>query len=297
MYKFENHFVDERFELVALIFRLAGNIEYNDVKTKYQRKLNLQFGNMKNHSAVMYAQNLRFGFDAVFHMAIHLEKVDNTFSLIENIDALIKVIGNITRWTRENTAEFVVHLNQFYVDSKFSKFFLKNTKFYRRRSNHFQKCALKYINFDWLANHGLNHTHLKFIISPSSKNHAYGGYTIEKDHKICYACVPCLFGMANFFIIETVVHELMHSVANPIAENLYMKNDVFRKLCDDSVDKENLAVYAMGLTMAYEYMTRAYSIWYFAETGKRKLTGQFNAEIHRGFPYIEQVYKLLTKQV
>jgi len=53
VHKLENHLVDERYELVALIFRLAGNIEYNEVKTKYQRKLNLQFENMKDHPAVI----------------------------------------------------------------------------------------------------------------------------------------------------------------------------------------------------------------------------------------------------
>jgi len=296
VYKLENHLVDERYELVALIFRLTGNIEYNEVKTKYQRKLNLQFENMKDHPAVIYARKLNFGFDAVFFMAIHLEKVSNTFSLIEDIDFLVKVIADLIRWTRENASEFLVHLNRFYVDSGFAEFFLKHTKFYRRRSNHFKKYALKYVKFDWLELHGLNRAHMKFIISPSNKRPAYGGYAIERGNKTSYACVPSLLCFANYFIVGAVVHELMHSIANPIAEVLYTENEEFRKWCDDSVNKEKLAVYAMGLTMAYEYVTRAYSIWYFAETGKLKLKSQFYIEVYNGFPYIEQVYELLTAQ-
>jgi len=51
---------------------------------------------------------------------------------------------------------------------------------------------------------------------------------MEKGNKTVYSCVPSLFGFVNFSIIETVIHELMHSIANPIAEVLYAENEEFR---------------------------------------------------------------------
>ncbi|MCL2046989.1 MAG: DUF4932 domain-containing protein [Oscillospiraceae bacterium] len=56
-----NGFVDERFELISLVFRLAGRSEYNETSTDYQRRIDSIFNEYRQHPVVTYTiQNLHF---------------------------------------------------------------------------------------------------------------------------------------------------------------------------------------------------------------------------------------------
>ncbi len=75
--------VDERSELTALIFRLAGRQEYGDLMTDYQNELAETFVPFKDHPAVTFAAGLPLGYDAVFNFAAHMEKSGDGFKLQE----------------------------------------------------------------------------------------------------------------------------------------------------------------------------------------------------------------------
>src|ERR1019366_10082645 len=67
--------VDPRVELMSLIFRLAGNREYNMAKVKsYAEDADKQFEKFRNHAVVKLAQELRrtrgVSYDAVMSMAV-----------------------------------------------------------------------------------------------------------------------------------------------------------------------------------------------------------------------------------
>ena len=53
--------VDPRVELMSLIFRLAGNNEYNQPlsKSPYSKEVDDHFGKFRDHKAVKFAQQLR----------------------------------------------------------------------------------------------------------------------------------------------------------------------------------------------------------------------------------------------
>src|SRR5262245_16521587 len=68
--------VDPRVELMSIIFRLAGNSEYNQgVLKSYLDDIDAHFGPHKDHAAIKFATKLRqtrgVSFDAVMGMAIH----------------------------------------------------------------------------------------------------------------------------------------------------------------------------------------------------------------------------------
>ena len=288
-------FVDERFELVSLVFRLAGKEEYNESSTAYQRQIDSTFSDFKHHPIVVYtAQNLHFGYDAVFNMAIHLEKEGSEFAFINNTDSLFREMGGTTIWTLVNTTEFLELLNDFYQDTDFSSYFNENAEYYEELSERFNNDIYDSINFEWFRQHGRNPDNFQAIISPSSSLNGYGGWvygTISEDI-IAYAALPGLTDYIGY--TSFVIHEFAHSIGNLVAEELYLENEEFRRWSDDSVDIFHLPYYSSGMIMACEYVTRAYTILYMVEISNAYLSRLLHAEIAAGFPYIQQVYALIT---
>ena len=206
-------FVDERFELISLVFRLAGKEEFGDKITSYQNQLVSAFGEYEEHPVVVYTkQNLNFGYDAVFRMAIHLEKQENYFSLINNTDFLFDDMGLATRWTKENSAEFIKLLNDFYVYSNFSEFFRSNTKYFLEMSERFTNDIYNQINFNWFRQHGINPKNMKVILSPSSSRNGFGGriYGAAPEETIVYAALPEL-NIFSYFM-SFIIHEFAHTI-------------------------------------------------------------------------------------
>ena len=122
--------VDERFELLSLVFRLAGREEYNDNFTEYQQKLVSEFDGFKEHKAVKYAAKLPLGYDAVFRYSVHIYKRGESYVLIDDIESLV----DDGRWTKKSAAEFLSLLNEFYSDSNFAAFYQSNLEFYKAES-------------------------------------------------------------------------------------------------------------------------------------------------------------------
>ena len=73
--------VDARVELLSLLFRLAGNPEYNQGKVEsYLADAEKQFGTCRNQPVVAFARELRqrrgVSYDACMSLAVHLSPVD-----------------------------------------------------------------------------------------------------------------------------------------------------------------------------------------------------------------------------
>ena len=74
--------VDPRVELLSLIFRLAGNREYNMARVEsYAEDAEKQFGKFRGQGVVKLAQELRgahgVSYDAVMSMAVHLTDAEH----------------------------------------------------------------------------------------------------------------------------------------------------------------------------------------------------------------------------
>ena len=85
----KNNMIDERFELVSLIFKLAGHrAEYNDNNTEYQKELLNTFAAFKEHPSVIAIKNYQCSYDRAFKFALHIDKKEEEFVFIDNIDSL-----------------------------------------------------------------------------------------------------------------------------------------------------------------------------------------------------------------
>ncbi len=87
-------YVDERAELMGIIFHLADSEEYNDCKVKsYNDAIASHFDDLRDHEAVIMAKEFEkggIGYDAVIQYAIHLEisngEVSFNKKLVNNLD-------------------------------------------------------------------------------------------------------------------------------------------------------------------------------------------------------------------
>ena len=129
--------VDNRIELLSIVFRLAGNFEYNDdVYRSYVSDIHKHFDKYKDHPLIAFATELRdkngVGFDAVMFMAVYLSQPPS-------LDPLLPFSSKIPegRWGQENAGKFAALLKQFYADSKCSEFFKEHEGLYKTAGERF----------------------------------------------------------------------------------------------------------------------------------------------------------------
>ena len=272
-------YTDERIELVSLVFKLAGNREeYSEATTTYQKELLETFSPLKSHDLITYSRSLNVAYNAIFNMALFIEKQNGEWILHE--DYLTRVEDR--RWSLSMALEFVKQLNDFYKVSSFETFYNNHLSFYQELSAQFEKDWLRDINMDWFSKY-ISTSHLAAYFSPSNNRNNYS-CTIEKDDGP-YVYVLC---QGNGWAL---IHEFCHSFANKIAEDWYNNNQEFRKMSDESVNLRINPQYGNGSTMAREYITRAYTILYWVEHGKKY--NLFDEDLAQGFPYIERVFKMI----
>jgi hypothetical protein len=284
--------VDERYELISLVFRLRGwsgqsYDGYTDTETDYQRELNETFSGYKGHPAVKFSRSLQFGYDAVFSFAVHMEKTENKFIMADNIDFLVAD----GRWTRENAAEFIGLLNDFYIDVKFADFYTAHIPYYTEHINRFLE--KNKINRDWFKKYGLNPKQIMAVISPSSSKCGYAAKAASKDGEIFCGAIPGSLSYDSG--LQFLVHEFSHNFANSIAEKWYAeeKKEDFKQWCDNF--QHGVHPYGnSAVTVAREYLTRAYTILYLIENTGANLLHLLLAEKADRFSHIEDVYAMIT---
>jgi hypothetical protein len=293
--------VDERYELVSLVFRLAERAAYSNASSKYEKEINKRFSGYKQHPVVTFAlANPDIDYDAVFNMAVHLKKIDAQFILVDDIKMLFWDKEILPRWTKENVNEFVPLLNNFYLESGFGDFFNEQRGFHIKQSEGFERDFLKQFNYKWFEAHGINPTNLRVVLSPASGGNCYGATVCgaSPHANIVYAALPYFRSFPKSVAIRmgirAMVHEYCHSFANPIATSWYAENDQFRKWCNDSVNTELMPSYATGIAMAYEYVTRSYEVLYMTENAKINVKKELARHKTQGFLFIEDVYAIIT---
>jgi len=266
-------FVDERFELLSLVFRLAGRVEYGEVNTPYQNSLKDNFESFKNHPAVLEAMTLPLGYDAVFRFSQHLH---DDFTIFD-----YESLCDDGRWTKQRADSFSNVLKGFYYDTNFKSFFNNNTTLYREASSNFEKNIWDNIDFDWFSKY-VDPSKLQARYSLSSSMHNYA--TTFSDGTVIALCQGG--GSA-------IIHEFCHSFGNPLAYQWYRDRNDFKGFCDDRSNPNQQPQYNTGLVMAGEYITRSYTILYQYDQGHR--AGLFDYDKHfNGFPYIVEVFKMLV---
>lgn len=220
--------MDPRVELMSLIFHLAGNPEYNQVKVpSYQKAVQDYFGKFKNHPVVRFARKLRrtrgVSFDAVVNMAIH---VTDPYTLQEKVPFVPRPHDLDNRWRINEAREFLYLARDFVQQTRFKLFVDKYKKLYDTTVSRLQEIVQKgYL--DWFDNFCGQRPHASFTVVPGLLNngHSYGVRVKLSDGNEELYCILGVwmrdndgFPFFNSSILPTVVHEFCHSYVNPLVD-------------------------------------------------------------------------------
>ena len=295
---FENtHLMDERLELVALVFRLAGKTFYTSELTNYQQSLVEHFYQFKDHPAVTFSSI--FPDDEIATgISMYLIRKGDTFLL----NTCIAESRNLSSSSIFKYETFVDFLNCFYKESNFQEFFYNQYEYFVSHSEHFINEVYRHVNHDWFIDYGVHPQNMNVILSPSMNPELIGGFSFHftnqsTNEKTVYAIVPTHLSYLKAHHLPILIHEYVHPFADEIAYEWFWSNCKFR---DWSVETFNnmtdLALLRSPLIIAKEYLTQAYTILYLVENTNMSLSRLLY--INRfllGLTYIQEVFTMITQ--
>lgn len=292
--------MDERVELVSLVFRLAGAREYNDQNYKeYIERINNHFSSYKNHELIQFSQKLinenYVGYDRVMRMAVKLDKNFN-FKKDISLEGLYKDYGG-----KENAEKFVCLLKQFYKDSNAKKFFKNNKDIYTEVEAKFAP-MYKMIDQNWYSSFFGKQPKEKFIVLLGVGNGGgnYGSqlnyYNGKREvYSILGAGYSNLSDFKAEYYLSTLIHEFAHSFID------IPDKKIFRESAEkiQSLVGEQMAQQAYGdkdIIIA-EGFVRAAVIKYMKDHNMeyKTVADEIAEQKQRGFFWVEDLVKEMGK--
>ena len=292
--------IDPRTELLSVIFRLAGNPEYNMARVKsYTDDVENQFGKFRNESVVKLAQELRqtrgVSYDAVMSMAVHLTDTTNVQLRVplqpwpEGLDR---------RWTARDVNHFIKAAQQFVEDTSFQKFIEQHAQLYQTTSDRMQSLMKKEAHLEWFDVFFGKRPEASFTMDIDLLNGGgnYGSHFRAPDgHEELY-CVLGVWqvdsqGLPEFgrYTMPVVIHEFCHSYCNPLINRhlaeLRSSGDV---LFAHESERMRSQAYGDGSTLLRESLVRTCVIRYVRQyQGEAAARRAIEAEEQNGFLWMQ----------
>jgi hypothetical protein len=298
--------VDPRVELLSLIFRLAGNPEYNMAKVKsYAEDADKQFGKFRDHAVVNLARELcsthGVSYDAVMSMAIHLTDAEH-LKLKLPLEPWPE--GLDKRWTAPDVSNFLASAQQFVKDSSFQEFIEQHRPLYQTTVARMQTLMDKEAHLEWFDAYFGQRPQASFTVALGLLNGggSYGPHFRAADGREELYCVLGVWqtdkqGLPEFTRdkLPIVVHEFCHSYANPLIERhlaeLQASGDA---LFEQVAERMRSQAYGNGQTTLKESLVRACVIRYVRQyEGEEAARRAIQAEIRNGFLWMPEMSDLL----
>jgi len=298
--------VDKRVELLSVIFRLAGNPEYNMKFAKnYISDINLYFEKYKGHPVIGFAKELNkekgIGFSKVMFLAVDLEYKNNRFSLIKQSENSL-----VNMWDMEDALKFVDLANDFYKTSKFEVFFNNHKSMYTEATKRFDEAVADFDQqwyFDYYGDHDAEY---KMVIGIANGGANYGPHVKPVGHKkLIYAIMgswsfnaqgKALFPKEEY--LPYLVHEFNHSFINHILEedgNEAALQTAGEILLNDQREAMRLEAYEDWQGVINESLVRASVVRYMIDHKDKDeaVQEEISKQVKKGFLWTKELVALL----
>lgn len=298
--------VDERVELLSIVFRLAGNGEYHmDLLPAYSAEIDRYFVPYKDHPCVQMAHTLAekddgVGFDAVMSMAISLSPPPELKPLVTFTPAIPD-----KRWSEVDAEKFLRLLRDFYRDSKFAAFYAAHQAMYQTAEERFTT-TLKAVDFGWYQRFYGKGRDLTYhlILGMNNGGANYGPRLLHPDGRVeLFSIIGCWThdetGNATYppdqGYLATIIHEFNHSFVNPAVDDHWKDFSGAEQVYTTVADQMERGAYGDAKAMVYESLVRAAVIIYFRESGEdgRKNLKRIREEQRYGFFWMDQLVEKL----
>ncbi len=287
--------VDQRVELLSIVFRLADSEEYSSRRfPKYAESIEQHFGQHKDHAIIPYIQdtlrNIRgVGYDAVMQMAISLS---DTYPFSPIIDFATDMPD--ARWNGTSGARFLTLLNEFYIDADCQAFFDSNRELYSTASSRFMK-VYEELDLKWYETFYGEAPKDEFRIINGLGNGGgnYGPRISVNGKEIVYAVMGTWSvdsaGMPQYAVDDyfpTLLHEFNHSFVNHIVEKYHADLAPSGEALFEPVREQmNQQAYDSWQTMFAESVVRAGVVKYLKDHkyADNLIHEEMNNQIERSF--------------
>jgi len=309
--------VDERFELVSIVFRLAGAEEYvnNQVKN-YAADIDAYFAPYKNHPLIRYVKEIRerdeVAFNAVSGITFQLEIKSNHIGLNPQTDKQA-FLQSEPRWKEETMNQFIKLLDKFYRETKFKTFYNRHQDLYAATEKRFDE-MLQTIHEEWFQSFfgepfGNPAIYVSLCNGPSN----YGFNTDRKDgssdYGIIIGCSSVDEESIPYFIlsydkdnkpvystemIRVIIHEFSHHFSNPMVIKYEQEMIAAAEKMFPYVS-ERLAKYAYGYanSILIEGLNSLFVNIYFRENNVPNAYNISNDE-DRGFVWMRRAIRFMN---
>ncbi|MBP7051517.1 MAG: DUF4932 domain-containing protein [Phycisphaerae bacterium] len=298
--------VDPRVELMSVIFRLAGNPEYNQGKVQsYVRDVDSHFGPFRDHPVVRLARKLRetqgVSFDAVMCMAVH---VTDAVTLQERIPFSPQPRSLDSRWTPETAREFLDLARRFVAETKFNEFLEQHEPLYAIGVRRMQELLDQHAHLEWFDSFfgPRKDTEFRLVLGMLNGGGSYGvHYRNLNGQEEMYSIVGVwstnLLGQPRFppDVVPTIIHEFTHSYTNPLvdrfAAELQGPGEVIERYVRDEMRRQ---AYSGWKTLMYESLNRACGLRYVLATeGPAAMQKAIEYEKSRSFFWVGELAEVL----
>ncbi|MFT3788237.1 MAG: DUF4932 domain-containing protein [Tepidisphaeraceae bacterium] len=299
--------VDPRVELLSIVFRLAGNPEYNmpNSASAYATDVEKHFAAYRNHPAVQRARQLRqkrgVSFDAVMSFAVHLEP-----SLLPKLRLPLEPwpAQLDTRWTTPDAKTFVDLLNKFAVDSKFQEFVDAHADHYAKCAERLSTIVERHPIVPWFDRYFGQRPSAKYTVIVGLLE---GGGNYGVSCKLADGAeeITPVIGIYKWDaqglpaigdeVYDTLIHEFCHTYTNALVDkHADALRPAAKKLYEPNKDRLKNQAYGDPTAMLYESMVRACVVRALADTqGERAANMQARREACSGFPWTIDLVELL----
>ena len=303
--------VDGRVELMSILFRLAGNPEYNQLRARspYSSRVDAHFTKFRDHEAVRSARALRrtrgVSYDAVMSLAVHLRDAG---TLAERVPFDTPPERLDKRWRTDEARAFLVAARSFAKQSDFAGFLDREKQFHARAANRLQEKIDERDYLAWFdlyfgagngARRGANTTVLIGLLNGG------GNYGVGVRYPDGREEITPVLGIYQFDeqglplpgndFVPLLVHEVCHSYVNPLVDRHAQRLQAAGAAIYPTVaDRMRRQAYTTWKIMLYESLVRASVVRFMlAHDGRQAATRQAADDARRGFSWTADLARLL----
>lgn len=298
--------IDQRVELLSIIFRLAGNPEYNMKLAKnYISDIHSYFDKYKNDPIIAYAKELadkkNIGFSKVMFLAVNLEFANDRFSFIKESESSLT-----GKWDKEDAVKFIDLLNNFYHVSKFEIFFKNHKKLYSEATAQFDQSVAEFDQQWYLDYYGDQEVEYKVIIGLGNGGANYGpSVKPVGKKKLVYAIMGSWTfdenGKALFpkdVYLPYLIHEFNHSFVDHLLEDKNIEKQL-KQSGEILLDREKKNMKSEGYedwhSLINESIIRASVVRYMIDhkNKEEEIQKEIQTQIAKGFTWTKSLVQLL----
>jgi len=300
--------VDPSVELVSLLFRLAGNPEYNKGRVQsYTADVDKQFKAFGDHRAVQLARRLHntrgIGFDACMNLAVLLTDPYKPAIKIP-LQPWPEFLDR--RWTADSARNFAAAAGQFVKDTSYREFVERHRTLYETTELRLRELMEKEAHLEWFQDYFGERPHASFTLIAGLLNGPcnYGPRCRDAAGKEELFCVLGVSrtdsrGLPAFRrdVMDTVIHEFCHSYANAIIDAHESElAGAAAKLFQSVAGQMRRQAYGNGQTMLRESLVRACVIRYLRHyDGVEAARREIEEQNQRGFLWMADLSDFLAQ--